>query len=310
MYNNMQFMANPTFKYKPHYISCKRVMIFFVLCVALCLWVKEAHADSITNPRERFSPTQKGIEIFPKVTLGGASSAGAQPPREYGYQAAGQPKAKDRRENLSLQQKQARMYRQQGLEFQRIGNLEAAMSLFQKAIELDPGYAVAYNDLGILYEANGFYDRAEDSYLRALKIDPDYLSAYTNLALFYENKRDLKKAEYYWQKRVELGLPDDPWTQKAEQRLEDMRLVLGEKPIESKEQDIIELTKDVAAKKAIIRYDDKALAVILFERARESYKNGNLPHALKQAVDAQLLDPSNKTINDFVDKLQTRLLSR
>lgn len=119
---------------------------------------------------------------------------------------------------------QAQQYRQAGLEKQRIGNLAEALSLYQKAIVIDPGYAVAYNDLGVIYEAMGFPERAEESYLKSLKIDPGYLSAYSNLALFYENQRDLEKAAFYWGKRAQIGSPDDPWTQKASCRFKDIRI--------------------------------------------------------------------------------------
>ena len=136
-------------------------------------------------------------------------------------------------------QKQARAYRDEGLRAQEIGNLEQAVIWYQKAIELDPAYAVAYNDLGILYEAGGAMDRAEGSYLKAIKVDPTYMSPYTNLAIFYENKRDLDKAAFYWKKRADLGSPFDPWTQKARQRLNDINVVLKGLPSASdaREQD-------------------------------------------------------------------------
>jgi len=91
---------------------------------------------------------------------------------------------------------QARKYREEGLENQRLGNLPAAMTLYQKAIALDPTYAVAYNDLGVIYEAAGYPDRAKESYFKAIKIDPSYLGSYTNIALLYEEQRDLERAAF------------------------------------------------------------------------------------------------------------------
>lgn len=214
-------------------------------------------------------------------------------------------------ENLSELQKEARTYRAQGLEFQRIGNIEAALSLYQKAVELDPTYAVAYNDLGVIYEASGAIDRAEESYLKCVNIDPAYLSVYTNLALLYENKRDLDKAAFYWAKRLELGSPDDPWTQKAKQRLEDIRLVLSDKPFEqAREQEIIGFLKDVATQKSLLKEDDKALAKQYFEKAKQSYNKDDFATAFKEALDAKQLDPANKEIEEFIKKVQTRALSR
>lgn len=214
--------------------------------------------------------------------------------------------------NLSVLQKEARMYRAQGLELQRIGNADAAMSLYQKALELDPAYAVAYNDLGIIYEAKGFIDRAEECYLKAIKIDSGYLSAYTNLALLYENKRQLNKAAFYWKKRAESGLPDDPWTEKARERLEDISLVLSNRPIaeDAREQTVVEFLKDVAKQKSLLKKDDKALARHYFERAKQKFKKGDEVTALKLAIDAAQLDSSNAEIEEFIKKTQTRLLSK
>ncbi len=207
-------------------------------------------------------------------------------------------------------QEQARNYRSQGVEFQRSGDIDAAMSLYQKAIELDPAYAVAYNDLGIIYEIKGSLERAQESYLKSIKIDPQYLSAYSNLALLYENKRDLDKAALYWQKRAELGSPDDPWTQKARQRLEDIRLVLRGGAGKYKEQEIIRLIDEVGNQKIILRQSNQALADKCFEKAKQNYLKQNYAAAIKEALDAQQLDPANKDIEAFIEKVQLRALSR
>jgi len=208
-------------------------------------------------------------------------------------------------------QKQARLYRAQGLQMQQIGDLAGAMSLYQKATELDPGYAVAWNDLGVVYDANGVSDRAEECYLKATKIDPNYLSAYTNLAFLYENQRDFGRAAYYWKKRAELGAPDDTWTQKAKQRLEDIDISEAKRPMEKmREQEVLGMIKDIEAHKSLLKKDNKTLAKDYLLKAKLAYKSGNEVAALKQAIDASQLDPSNEEIQEFVDKIQKRLLSR
>lgn len=213
--------------------------------------------------------------------------------------------------NLSVLQQQARLYRGQGIEYQRTGNLDAAMTLYQKAVDLDPRYAVAFNDLGVVYEAQGKSDRAERSYLQAIRIDPNYLSAYTNLAIVAENNRDLEKAAMFWKKRAELGSSDDPWTQKAKQRLEDIALVSTDDPFEdAREQEIMSLVQDVTAFKASLKKDDKALSRHYFEKAQAKYKEGDEVTAYKIALDAQQFDPTNHEIEEFVTNIQTRLLSK
>jgi len=213
--------------------------------------------------------------------------------------------------NLNELQKQARIYRFQGLQAQRFGNLGLAVSFYQKARELDPGYAVVFNDLGIAQEAFGLLDEAESNYLKAITIDPKYLSPYTNLALLYEAKRDLEKAAYYWQKRAQMGSADDPWTQKAQQRFKDICMVQGKEPFESSgEKEVLGLMKDVIKQKYAIRSENRELAKAYFQKARLSYERGEEVLAIKQAFDAKELDPSNAEIDKFIEKLQTRLLTR
>lgn len=223
--------------------------------------------------------------------------------------------AKEKEETLSELQLRARLYRSQGLEFQSIGNLDAAMSLYQKAIELDPRYAIAYNDLGIVYEVKGFTDRAEESYLKAIKIDRYFLSAYSNLAILYENKRELAKAAFYWQKRLEFGSSDDPWKEKARMRLEDIRMVLSAHPIkDAQEKEVRELVNDVTAKpKPKPKPKIKAkltLSEEYFKNAKESYLKQDYAAAFKEALDAAQLDPTNKDIEKFIERVEAEALRR
>lgn len=212
---------------------------------------------------------------------------------------------------LSALQKQARAYRLRGLDLQRKANLEGAIKAYQRAIELDPALVVVYNDLGIVYEANGSLKEAEESYLRAIDIDPDFLSAYSNLALLYENTRNYNKALFYWQKRAELGgLSDDPWTQKAKQRIEDIKIIQQTFPTKPTEREVLGLVRDTLKQKSIIRQDKRELAKTLLRRAKLSYEKNDLITALQKACDAQLLDPANADIQEFIDIVQKRLLSQ
>ncbi|MFA4889006.1 MAG: tetratricopeptide repeat protein [Candidatus Omnitrophota bacterium] len=208
-------------------------------------------------------------------------------------------------------QKEAQSYRSQGLEAQRIGNIEGAMSFYQKAIEMDPTCAACYNDIGIVYEGRGMSDEAEKFYLKAAKADPSYLSPYTNLALLYEAKRNLEKAAYYWGKRADLGLPEDPWTEKARARLDDISLVQSANPLQDiREREVIGLLKDIAAEKANLGKDKIAQARQYFSRAKAKFKQGDEVTAWKLAVDASQLDPENSEIQEFIDRVQLRMMSR
>jgi len=215
--------------------------------------------------------------------------------------------------DLTELQSQARTYRAAGLEKQRIGNLVEAVGLYQKAIIVDPTYAVAYNDLGVVYEAMGSLDRALENYLKSLKIDPHYASVYTNLALFYENQRDLEKAAFYWNKRAQVGSLGDPWTQKAANRFKDVRLALSNQPIsDQREEDVLGLMKDVTFNKPPINRVEKSQPQfqIHFQKAKDSFKKGDLATAIKEALNAQYLDQDNPEIEAFIEKTTLRALSK
>ena len=207
--------------------------------------------------------------------------------------------------------KPTRIYREEGYLLQSKGDLDGAMTLYQKAAQIDPSYAVVYNDLGVVYEAKGMLDRAEESYLKAIKIDPKFLSPYSNLAIFYENKRDLDQAKIYWEKRVRLGSGEDAWTQKARKRLEDIRLVLSDRPLEDiREREVASFLKDIENQKQIFGEGNKGRSLRLFEKAKMSFEAGEYAAAIKEALDAQQLDPSNKDIESFIEEAQVKALSK
>ena len=110
-------------------------------------------------------------------------------------------------------------YRMQGYESQRRGDRVAALSLYQKAAELDPTYPTPRNDIGILLEEEGRLGDAERSYQQALALNPNYPDAHANLALLYERMGEKEKSLYHWMRRYYLGERSDPWTAQAEQRL-------------------------------------------------------------------------------------------
>jgi len=210
-----------------------------------------------------------------------------------------------------IKKDQAKKYREVGLEYQRSGNVAEALSYYQKAIAICPNYAVPYNDLGVLYEGMGSLGRAEESYLMSTKIDPLYCSAYTNLALLYEGQRDFDRAAYYWSKRVDVGSQDDPWTQKAANRLRDIRRSLSVKPFtDEREEDVLGLMKDIVENKSEIAKDQETLAQMHFKKARSCFDRGDMATAIKEALDAQQLDQDNPEIEAFIEKAELRALTR
>jgi len=209
---------------------------------------------------------------------------------------------------MSALAEQARLYRSQGFQMQTAGDLDSALAYYQKAVEIDPLYAVAYNDVGVIFEAKGEVARAEENYLKAVQLDPNLISGYSNLAFLYEGKRDLKKAEYCWDKRAKLGQADDPWTQKAIQRLRDIHVILGGHGY--REQEVIDFMGEISQRKSLLRESDRELAKDIFFKAKRSFAKKDYPSAFAQAISAQQLDPDNAEIEEFVAKIQRRALSR
>ena len=114
---------------------------------------------------------------------------------------------------------QAVAYREEGYERQQHGDLNGALTAYQKAAELDPSYAVPRNDAGIIYEQQGDLERAKQAYQQALVSDPNYVDAHTNAALLAERMGETSAATAHWLKRYELGDTEDAWTARASERL-------------------------------------------------------------------------------------------
>lgn len=218
--------------------------------------------------------------------------------------------AKAAQENLSELQRQARLYRLEGFQAQSMGDSDKAMNFYQKAMILDPGYAVVYNDLGVMCEGKGDLEAAKDFYLRAVSIDPYFSSAYTNLALFSERARDLNSAAYYWNKRIENGIAGEAWTEKAKTRLEDIRLVLSTNVDNLKEEQVIGLLEDVKNQRKNYKKRQLTPSEERFEKAKERHEKKDYAQAIKYALDASQLDPANKEIDIFIDEVRTEALSQ
>jgi tetratricopeptide (TPR) repeat protein len=191
--------------------------------------------------------------------------------------------------------KQAQAYRDKGYEAQRLGNLDMALSFYQRAIETNPYYAVAYNDIGIVLESKGMSDRAKEVYLRAISLDSNCLGAYYNLAALYEKEGDRDKAAYYWRTRVNLGDWSDAWTWRAREHLEKLGY--------SGELDM----SGVGLGRGL-EPNPKRDAEYHLYRACQYIAVGNNVAALKELSAAILLDPQNREIKLLLEDTQHKVL--
>ena len=94
-------------------------------------------------------------------------------------------------------------------------NLRKALAHFEKAIEIEPLYALAYTGIAAVYETLPLLDevppqqafpRAKAAILRALEIEPDLAEAHTSLALCLMNYDwNWQGAEVSFKKAIELN---------------------------------------------------------------------------------------------------------
>ncbi|MFC1709531.1 tetratricopeptide repeat protein [Candidatus Omnitrophota bacterium] len=196
-----------------------------------------------------------------------------------------------------VNRKQVQEYRDRGYEAQRSGNLDLALSYYQKAIELNPYYALAYNDIGVVLESKGMAERAKQAYLKALTVDPNYLSAYYNLAALYEKEGDFDQAAYYWRLRVNLGAWSDTWTWKAQEHLEGLGLK-GE----------LDISKIPVTGSMNFKSNPKHDAEYHFYRGRRYEAAGNYIAALKEFNAAIVLNPHNREIKESLENAQRKVL--
>ena len=81
-----------------------------------------------------------------------------------------------------------------GIKVAQSGLWKEAQYRWEKAVELDPGYAEAWNNLAIAYEHEGKFEEARKAYERALELDPKNLLIRQNYDLFKEiNDRTQKR---------------------------------------------------------------------------------------------------------------------
>jgi tetratricopeptide (TPR) repeat protein len=221
-----------------------------------------------------------------------------------------------KKKELTLLQQEARLYRQEGLEFQKMGRIDDALAAYQKAIAADPNYVEPYNDLGVVYELKGWQDKAIEAYEKTLELEPSYLAAYSNLAAVYEQKGDLKTAAIYWKKRIKYGLADDYWTQKAMQRREEIGMIIKEVGKELKEEKVVDLIQEVIVTKPAVEQapreqlsDKQQQAIAYLTSARLKLQRGETYAALTDAGIAKHLDPSNTQIDEFIEQVHEKLIS-
>jgi tetratricopeptide (TPR) repeat protein len=85
-------------------------------------------------------------------------------------------------EQLAPASRNAASYLAEGLNFLHIGNYDRAINAWRRALELDPGSALAANNIGVAYLAKKQPAKAIAWFEKALSLDPSLQLARNNLA--------------------------------------------------------------------------------------------------------------------------------
>ncbi len=84
------------------------------------------------------------------------------------------------------------------------GDLDSAITSYQKALEIKPDHLGAYNNLGITLGRQGKFQAASVYLRKALEIEPDNAAAHSNLGLALANLGQIDEAVVHYTRALEL----------------------------------------------------------------------------------------------------------
>ena len=108
---------------------------------------------------------------------------------------------------LEIDQNHVGAYHNLGVIFNNRGDIQKAKDCYEKVIKIDPNHVSAYNNLGSTFQALGDIQKAKDCYEKAIEINPDYAAAYNNLGNTLQALGDIQKAKDCYEKAIEIN-PD------------------------------------------------------------------------------------------------------
>jgi len=104
-----------------------------------------------------------------------------------------------------LDSQKAFEYFKEAVTFQGRGQIDEAIMLYQKAIEIKPDYDMAYYNLGNIFREKGNSNDAESCYQKTLQINPNHEWAHFNLGIISKEKGQLTKAIDHYRKTLQLN---------------------------------------------------------------------------------------------------------
>jgi tetratricopeptide (TPR) repeat protein len=91
-----------------------------------------------------------------------------------------------------------------GIAWHQLGDVNAALKSYQRAVKLDPKYADAINNVGTIYYTQKRYRRAIGEYRRALTITPAAAAIWSNLGTAWYARKKYPEMSAAYAKALEL----------------------------------------------------------------------------------------------------------
>ena len=96
------------------------------------------------------------------------------------------------------------MFNIQGSVLKGLGQLDASVDAYNKALSIKPDYAEAYNNMGNALQEQGKLDEAVEAYNKALSLKTDYVEAYNNKGVTLKDQGKLDEAIACYNKALSL----------------------------------------------------------------------------------------------------------
>lgn len=80
--------------------------------------------------------------------------------------------------------KRARAHTELGAAYFQQNNMEIALEEFNEAIKIDPSYSLAYNGLGLVYSALGQVNEADANFKKSIQLEPTNSESHNNYGSF------------------------------------------------------------------------------------------------------------------------------
>lgn len=204
-------------------------------------------------------------------------------------------------------------YHQQAEAALRHGDIDQAITFYQKIILIDNNDAVAHSILGVLYEGRNQLGRAENEYLNTLRLNQEHLDTHANLARLYEKTGQNKKAAEHLEKFITLAKPKDERVAAAKTKI--IELVPPPQRKSSlvrniEQEQAQELAKQISQDKRLLKKENKKKSKSHFSLGKKYYRQKKYALALQEFETALGYDQSNKKAARHMSICQQKIIKK